>query len=57
MADVATPPAGPEHKTKPERPDEEKYKSDLANAEKEHAVVQEKLVRCIPSTFFLLSVV
>lgn len=32
-------------KIKPEKPDEEKYKADLAKAEKEHAAVQERLVR------------
>jgi len=31
-------------KVKPEKPDEEKYKADLAKAEKEHAAVQERLV-------------
>ena len=57
MADVATPSAidmsmGPStgdtteksQKTKPEKPDEPKYKEDLAKAEKEHAAAQEKLV-------------
>ena len=56
MADVAAPSAVAEsasnldaheeklHKTKPEKPDEEKYKLDLAQAEKDHAAVQEKLV-------------
>jgi hypothetical protein len=34
-------------KVKPEKPDEEKYKADLAKAEKEHAAVQERLV-CLP---------
>ena len=32
-------------KSKPERPDEQKYKEDLAKAEKEHAVAMEKVVR------------
>lgn len=58
MADVATPsattmstidagaePAGRSQKTKPEKPDEQKYKEDLAKAEKEHAAAQEKVVR------------
>ena len=58
MADVATPAAidmalgttnadnaETTHKSKPEKPDEEKYKVDLAKAEKEHAASQEKLVR------------
>ncbi|KAI9706074.1 MAG: hypothetical protein M1836_005480 [Candelina mexicana] len=31
------------HKVKPEKPDEEAYKIDLAKAEKEHASVQERL--------------
>ena len=57
MADVATPSAidmsmGPSatdtteksQKTKPEKPDEAKYKEDLSKAEKEHAAAQEKLV-------------
>ena len=41
MADAAT------HKARPEKPDEEKYKTDLAKAEKEHAAAQEKLVGSI----------
>jgi hypothetical protein len=55
MADVATTPAvtkpaeatkdaAPAQKTRPEKPDEVKYKADLAKAEKEHAAAQEKLV-------------
>ncbi len=57
MADVATPPAaamsttdadaepaGNPQKAKPEKPDEQKYKEDLAKAEKEHASAQEKVV-------------
>lgn len=57
MADVATPAAvdmslgttnadntEKTHKAKPEKPDEENYKSDLGKAEKEHAAAQEKLV-------------
>ena len=56
MADVATPPAaqaatadasasqGKQQIVKPEKPDEEKYKEDLAKAEKEHTAAQEKLV-------------
>jgi len=57
MADVATPAsidmalgttndsnAEKTHKSKPEKPDEEKYKADLAKAEKEHAASQERLV-------------
>ena len=30
---------------KPEKPDEEQYKTELAKAEKEHAASQERLVR------------
>lgn len=56
MADVATPPAaqtaaangsapqGKQQVVKPEKPDEDKYKEDLAKAEKEHTAAQEKLV-------------
>jgi hypothetical protein len=57
MADVATPPAaeaastngaaapqGKQHIVKPDKPDEDKYKEDLAKLEKEHAAAQEKLV-------------
>lgn len=56
MADVATPPAAqastngaaaPQAKqqvVKPDKPDEDKYKEDLAKLEKEHAAAQEKLV-------------
>ena len=57
MADIATPSAatmsmidaGAEsphkgHRTKPEKPDEQSYKENLAKAEKEHALAQEKLV-------------
>ena len=56
MADVRTPSAigmsisnttpavDKHHKAKPEKPDEEKYKTDLAKAEKEHAATQERLV-------------
>ena len=32
------------HKSRPEKPDEEKYKAELAKAEKEYAAAQEKLV-------------
>ncbi|KAH7336743.1 hypothetical protein BKA66DRAFT_577468 [Pyrenochaeta sp. MPI-SDFR-AT-0127] len=56
MADVATPSAAPVATTdaaqgkqqivKPEKPDEEKYKADLAKAEKEHTAAQEKLNAC-----------
>ena len=34
-----------QHKPRPEKPNEQQYKEDLAKAEKEHAAVQEKLVR------------
>ena len=57
MADIATPsaatmstidagaePVGKTQKAKPEKPDESKYKEDLAKAEKEHAAAQEKVV-------------
>ncbi|KAI9893952.1 MAG: hypothetical protein M1814_005505 [Vezdaea aestivalis] len=57
MADFATPSAAsiatgsvvpektvaPGHKVKPEKPDEELYKAELAKAEKDHAAAQEKL--------------
>ena len=33
-----------EHKVRPAKPDEEAFKSALAQAEKEHSAVQEKLV-------------
>jgi hypothetical protein len=49
MADVATPPAadapqGKQQIVKPEKPDDDKYKEDLAKAEKEHTAAQDKLV-------------
>lgn len=57
MADVATPsaatmsttnagaePASKPQKIKPEKPDEQTYKEDLAKAEKEHTAAQEKVV-------------
>ncbi|RII22673.1 hypothetical protein CUC08_Gglean013588 [Alternaria sp. MG1] len=59
MADVATPPAAqatstngaaaPKEKqqiVKPDKPDEDKYKEELAKLEKEHAAAQEKLNAC-----------
>ncbi|EMD66175.1 hypothetical protein COCSADRAFT_137509 [Bipolaris sorokiniana ND90Pr] len=58
MADVATPPAaqkatangsapqGKQQIVKPDKPDEEKYKEELAKLEKEHAAAQEKLNAC-----------
>lgn len=42
-------------KSRPEKPDEETYKTDLSKAEKEHAVAQEKLVcllRVVTSSSF-----
>ena len=60
MADVATPsaatmstidagaePSQKSQKPRPEKPDEQKYKEDLAKAEKEHAASQEQMV-CAP---------
>lgn len=57
MADIATPsaatistidagsePSQKPQKTKPEKPDEQKYRESLAQAQKEHAAVQEKVV-------------
>lgn len=54
MADVSTPPASkgadaPAAKAKqqfvkPEKPDDEKYKTELAKLEKENAAAQEKFV-------------
>ena len=60
MADVATPSAidmavggntseAPKQKARPEKPDEEQYKADLAEAEKNHAKTMEKFV-CIYET-------
>lgn len=49
MADVATPAAAPVDKTavvKPERPDEEAYKTNLAKAEKELKAAEERMVCC-----------
>ncbi|KAL2855939.1 hypothetical protein BJY01DRAFT_243119 [Aspergillus pseudoustus] len=43
MAAAVAPAAGSELKVKPTRPDEETFKASLAEAEKEHAAVQEKL--------------
>lgn len=40
----ATPEVEKQHKAKPEKPDEDIYKTDLLKAEKEHAAAQEKLV-------------
>jgi|TARA_R110002003_G_scaffold63_8_gene5860 hypothetical protein len=57
MADVATAPAaeasqGKQQIVKPEKPDEDKYKEDLAKAEKEHTAAQEKLVGLTLSIIF-----
>ncbi|KAF1939609.1 hypothetical protein EJ02DRAFT_408270 [Clathrospora elynae] len=62
MADVATPPAaqtatadasadasapqGKQQFVKPEKPDDDKYKEDLAKVEKEHTAAQDKLNAC-----------
>lgn len=61
MADVATPPAAQATATngaaaskekqqivKPDKPDEDKYKEELAKLEKEHTAAQEKLVSAHP---------
>ncbi len=55
MAELATPSAAQvatadatqekQQHVRPEKPDEDKYKEDLANAEKEHQAAQDKLVR------------
>ena len=48
MADAATtPPASGDiaGKSRPEKPDEAKYKVDLARAEKEHELKMQQLVR------------
>lgn len=49
MADIETPPAadaaqGKQQVVKPEKPDEDQYKEDLAKVEKEHTAAQDKLV-------------
>lgn len=62
MADIATPsaatmstidagaePSQKTQKTKPEKPDEHKYKESLGKAQKEHAAAQEKVVRLLDS--------
>ena len=43
--DAAPAPASKQQALKPEKPDEAKYKEDLAKAEKEYAAAQEKFVR------------
>ncbi|KAF2134558.1 hypothetical protein P153DRAFT_305048 [Dothidotthia symphoricarpi CBS 119687] len=45
-ADASAAPQEKQQITKPEKPDEEKYKTDLAQAEKEHTAAQEKLNAC-----------
>lgn len=50
MASTATD-AAVEQKARPTKPDEAEYKANLAKAEKEHAAVQEKLVRTTPVFF------
>lgn len=40
----ATAPQEKQQNARPEKPDEDKYKEDLAKAEKEHQAAQEKLV-------------
>lgn len=57
MADIATPsaatmstidagaePSQKSQRTKPEKPDEQKYKENLGKAQKEHAAAQERVV-------------
>ena len=44
-AAVSKAPAPAEHKTRPEKPDENAYKIDLAQAEKNLSAAQKKLVR------------
>lgn len=41
----ATAPQEKQQNVRPEKPDEDKYKEDLATAEKEHQAAQDKLVR------------
>ena len=40
--------AAADKKAKPDKPDEEAFKANLAKAEKEHAVVMERLVCSFP---------
>jgi hypothetical protein len=44
MAAAANAAPATEQKARPTKPNEEAFKADLAQAEKEHAAVQEKLV-------------
>lgn len=46
----ATAPQEKQQNVRPEKPDEDQYKEDLAKAEKEHSAAQDKLVRCIFNT-------
>lgn len=48
-------PAPTEPRVKPTKPDEEAYKASLAQAEKEHAAAQEKLVSSGRSGLFCLN--
>jgi uncharacterized coiled-coil DUF342 family protein len=52
---AAAAPAASEPKGKPQKPDEEAYKAELAKAEKEHAAAQEKLVRLNFVSFLIFS--
>jgi len=45
MADTATAPAADTGSKRPEKPDETKFKSDLAEAEKAHKAAQAEFVR------------
>ena len=69
MADLATPSAADmstigagadniekTRKSKPEKPDEVKYKSDLEIADQEHAAAQEKLVRLLSTPQLNISI-
>lgn len=52
-ATASSPAPTSDRKMKPEKPDEEKYKADLAEAEKEHAAVMDRLVSVILSNGYL----
>lgn len=47
MADTATAPATDAGANRPTKPDEAKYKSDLAEAEKAHKAAQAEFVSCL----------
>jgi hypothetical protein len=47
-------PEGKQQHVRPEKPDEEKYKEELAKAEKAHAAAQEKFVSIHEKLLFLL---